>query len=73
MLNGERDLFQPRADGQLSREEVDGIDPMNFQLSILVRLRHFYPDLAGRLPGITQQIPSNDIFISFDPTRHSVP
>ena len=73
MLNGERDFYFNRgADGQLSREDVDGIDLSEFSIVHFGSATAF---LAGPLQaayqGLLNKALKQELFISFDPNyRH---
>jgi fructokinase len=73
MLNGERDFYFNRgADGQLSREEVDGIDLEEFSIVHFGSATAFLPGplQAAYLALLTKAL-QQDVFISFDPNyRH---
>ncbi len=71
--NGERDFYFNRgADGQLSLEEVDGIDLDDFSIIHFGSATGFLPGpLQQAYYGLLQKALQKDIFISFDPNyRH---
>ncbi len=73
MLNGERDFYFNRgADGQLSREEVDGINLEEFSIIHFGSATAFLPGpLQAAYLGLLTKALQQDIFISFDPNyRH---
>ncbi len=73
MENGERDFYFNRgADGQLSREEVDGIDLKEFSVIHFGSATGFLPGpLQAAYQGLLQKALQQNIFISFDPNyRH---
>lgn len=73
MENGERDFYFNRgADGQLSREEVDGIDLENFSIVHFGSATGFLPGpLQAAYQGLLQKALRQNIFVSFDPNyRH---
>ena len=69
MENGERDFYFNRgADGQLSREEVDGIDLKEFSVIHFGSATGFLPGpLQAAYQGLLQKALQQNIFISFDP------
>ncbi len=69
MENGERDFYFNRgADGQLSREEVDGIDLKEFSVIHFGSATGFLPGpLQAAYQGLLQKALQKNIFISFDP------
>jgi fructokinase len=73
MENGERDFYFNRgADGQLSRQEVEGIDLNEFSIIHFGSATGFLPGpLQAAYQGLLQKALQNNIFISFDPNyRH---
>lgn len=73
MLNGERDFYFNRgADGQLSREEVDGIDLSEFSIVHFGSATAFLPGpLQTAYQGLLNKALKQELFISFDPNyRH---
>lgn len=73
MESGERDFYFNRgADGQLSREEVDGIDLNNFSIVHFGSATGFLPGpLQSAYLGLLQKAVQQNVFISFDPNyRH---
>lgn len=73
MLNGERDFYFNRgADGQLSRDEVDGINLNEFSIIHFGSATAFLPGpLQAAYLGLLTKALQKDIFISFDPNyRH---
>ncbi|HLO82074.1 MAG TPA: carbohydrate kinase [Chitinophagaceae bacterium] len=73
MLNGERDFYFNRgADGQLSRDEVDGINLEEFSIIHFGSATAFLPGpLQAAYLGLLTKALQQDIFISFDPNyRH---
>jgi len=73
MENGERDFYFNRgADGQLNRQEVEGIDLSEFSVIHFGSATGFLPGpLQAAYQGLMQKALLNDIFISFDPNyRH---
>lgn len=73
MENGERDFYFNRgADGQLSREEVDGIDLDEFSIIHFGSATGFLPGpLQAAYQDLLQKALQKNIFISFDPNyRH---
>jgi fructokinase len=73
MENGERDFYFNRgADGQLSKEEIDGIDLDEFSIIHFGSATGFLPGpLQAAYQGLLQKALKKDIFISFDPNyRH---
>ncbi len=69
MENGERDFYFNRgADGQLSREEVDGINLKQFSVIHFGSATGFLPGpLQAAYQGLLQKALQQNIFISFDP------
>ena len=73
MLNGERDFYFNRgADGQLSREDVDGIDLSEFSIVHFGSATAFLPGpLQTAYQGLLNKALKQELFISFDPNyRH---
>lgn len=73
MENGERDFYFNRgADGQLSREEVEGINLDEFSIVHFGSATGFLPGpLQAAYQSLLQQSLQQEIFISFDPNyRH---
>ena len=73
MENGERDFYFNRgADGQLSREEVDGINLDEFSIVHFGSATGFLPGpLQAAYQSLLQKSLQQEIFISFDPNyRH---
>jgi len=73
MENGERDFYFNRgADGQLSRQEVDGIDLNEFSIVHFGSATGFLPGpLQAAYQGLLQKALLKNILISFDPNyRH---
>lgn len=73
MENGERDFYFNRgADGQLSSEEVEGINLDEFAIIHFGSATAFLPGpLQAAYQGLLQKALLKDIFISFDPNyRH---
>jgi fructokinase len=73
MLNGERDFYFNRgADGQLSREDVDGIDLSEFSIAHFGSATAFLPGpLQTAYQGLLNKALKQELFISFDPNyRH---
>jgi fructokinase len=73
MENGERDFYFNRgADGQLSRQEVEGIDLNEFSIIHFGSATGFLPGpLQAAYQGLLQKSLKKDVFISFDPNyRH---
>lgn len=73
MENGERDFYFNRgADGQLSRQEVEGIDLSEFSIIHFGSATGFLPGpLQAAYVGLMQKALQQNIFISFDPNyRH---
>lgn len=69
MENGERDFYFNRgADGQLSRDEVDGISLAEFSVVHFGSATGFLPGpLQAAYQSLLQKALQQDIFISFDP------
>jgi fructokinase len=73
MESGERDFYFNRgADGQLSRQEVEGIDLNEFSIVHFGSATGFLPGpLQAAYAGLMQKALQQNIFISFDPNyRH---
>ena len=73
MENGERDFYFNRgADGQLSRQEVEGINLTEFSIIHFGSATGFLPGpLQAAYAGLMQKALQQNIFISFDPNyRH---
>lgn len=73
MENGERDFYFNRgADGQLSRQEVEGINLDEFSIIHFGSATGFLPGpLQAAYQGLMQKALQQNIFISFDPNyRH---
>lgn len=73
MENGERDFYFNRgADGQLSRQEVEGINLDDFSIIHFGSATGFLPGpLQAAYQGLMQKALQQNIFISFDPNyRH---
>jgi fructokinase len=73
MEDGERDfVFNRGADGELTREEVEGIDLDEISIIHFGSATGFLPGpLQAAYQGLLQQALQRDIFISFDPNyRH---
>jgi fructokinase len=73
MENGERDFYFNRgADGQLSRQEIDGINLEEFSIIHFGSATGFLPGpLQAAYQGLMQKGLQQDVFISFDPNyRH---
>lgn len=73
MENGERDFYFNRgADGQLSRQEVEGIDLNEFSIVHFGSATGFLPGpLQAAYAGLMQKALQQSLFISFDPNyRH---
>jgi fructokinase len=73
MENGERDFYFNRgADGQLSREEIEGINLDEFSIVHFGSATGFLPGLLqAAYQGLLQKSLQKEIFISFDPNyRH---
>ena len=73
MEDGERDFYFNRgADGQLTREEVEGIDLNEFSIIHFGSATGFLPGpLQAAYQGLMQKALQKNIFISFDPNyRH---
>lgn len=73
MENGERDFYFNRgADGQLSRQEVEGIDLNEFSIVHFGSATGFLPGpLQAAYAGLMQKALQQNLFISFDPNyRH---
>ena len=69
MENGERDFYFNRgADGQLSKEEIDGIVLSDFPIIHFGSATGFLPGaLQNAYSGLLQKAISQNVFISFDP------
>lgn len=74
MENGERDFYFNRgADGQLSREEVDGIDLSEFSIVHFGSATGFLPGpLQAAYQGLLQKSLQQEILISFDPNYRNL-
>jgi fructokinase len=73
MENGERDFYFNRgADGQLSRQEVEGINLDEFSIIHFGSATGFLPGpLQAAYAGLMQKALQQNVFISFDPNyRH---
>jgi fructokinase len=73
MDNGERDFYFNRgADGQLNRQEIEGIDLKNFAIVHFGSATAFLPGpLQVAYQGLLQKCLQEKVFISFDPNyRH---
>ena len=69
MKNGERDFYFNRgADGQLSKQDVDGIVLSNFSIIHFGSATGFLPGpLQNAYAGLLQRSLEENVFISFDP------
>jgi len=74
MENGERDFYFNRgADGQLSRDEVDAIDLLEFSIVHFGSATGFLPGpLQAAYQSLLQKSLQHDVFISFDPNYRSL-
>ena len=74
MENGERDFYFNRgADGQLSREEVDGINLDEFSIVHFGSATGFLPGpLQLAYQGLLQKALQQNMFISFDPNYRNL-
>ncbi|WP_018617060.1 carbohydrate kinase family protein [Segetibacter koreensis] len=73
MENGERDFYFNRgADGELDRQEIDGIDLNLFSIAHFGSATAFLPGpLQSAYQGLLQKCLLQEVFISFDPNyRH---